>query len=243
MDDALLEIQGLSAGYGPIEVLNSIDLSVHKGSMTAILGPNGAGKSTLFRAILGLVRVSAGSVVYEGSEITHTDTVRQSRAGLGLVPEGRGLFPPMTVRENLLLGGFTHRRDRAGIRSGMEEVVELFPILGSRMKQTVSSLSGGQQQMVAIGRALMGRPKVLLLDEPSLGLAPIVFQQVVTTLQALRQSGRTILLAEQNVRTAVKYADHVYLMRNGTVVSNGDAAQFADLGEHGIGYLAGDYGV
>jgi branched-chain amino acid transport system ATP-binding protein len=242
MTEPLLDLRKLSAGYGAIRVLEGVEMRVEPGSLTAVLGPNGAGKSTLFKAILGLVKVTDGTIVYKGRDIEHDDTVGLVRAGLSLVPEGRGLFPPMTVRDNLLLGAFTRRRDRPAVRSELERVVTLFPVLEAKMKMPVSSLSGGQQQMVAIGRALMGRPDVLLLDEPSLGLAPIVFQQVVHSLDALRSQGRTILLAEQNVRTAVKYADYVYLMRNGTVVAEGDATSFADLGAHGIGYLAGHHG-
>ena len=241
MSESLLEISELSAGYGPIRVLKAVDIRARAGSLTAVLGPNCAGKSTLFKAILGLVKTSEGKIVYKGRNIEHADTISRVRDGISLVPEGRGLFPSMTVRDNLLLGAFLLRRKRLAAATELERVMSLFPVLETRMKMSVSSLSGGQQQMVAIGRALMSRPDVILLDEPSLGLAPIVFQEVISGLDALRSEGRTIVLAEQNVRTAIKYADHVYLMRNGTVVVDGDAASFADLGEHGIGYFAGSH--
>ncbi len=243
MSEPLLEVTGISAGYGAIGVLRDVTVKVERGTLTAILGPNGAGKSTLFKAILGLVKVTAGTVSYKGSVVDRADTAGLVRSGLSLVPEGRALFPSMTVSDNLLLGAYPHRRDRAGYRKDLESVLELFPPLVSKLRAPASSLSGGQQQMLAIGRALMGRPEVLLLDEPSLGLAPIVFQQVVRSLDQLRTQGRTIVLAEQNVRTAVKYADRVFLMRNGTVIEEGDAASFADLGDHGIGYLAGHRGA
>lgn len=242
MSSPLLEVCKLSAGYGAIRVLQGVEMKVEAGSLTAVLGPNGAGKSTLFKAILGLVKVTKGTINYNGRDIEHDQTVALVRAGIGLVPEDRGLFPSMTVRDNLRLGAFRFRRNRAVVQGEMDRVVSIFPILGDRMKMPVGSLSGGQQQMVAIGRALMGQPELVLLDEPSLGLAPIVFQQVMQSLDALRVQGKTILLAEQNVRTAVKHADQVYLMRNGVVVAEGEADSFAELGEHGIGYLAGHYG-
>ena len=214
----------MSAGYGRVEVLHGVDVSVGEGELVAVIGANGAGKSTLLKAVVGLIAVRAGAVSYRGARLDGARPERLVRDGLALVPEGRLLFGPMTVRENLELGAYGARRERrAAVAAGLERVHALFPVLEERAGQPAETLSGGEQQMLAVGRALMSRPRLLLLDEPSLGLAPKVIAEIFAVLDGLRAQGLTILLVEQDARLALKHADRGYVMRTGRVVLEGSS--------------------
>lgn len=212
-----LEASGLTARYGPVEALHSTDLHVDEGELVAVLGPNGAGKSTLLRRIVGLVQ-GAGTVTFAGSPLPPNDPRGCTMRGVVLVPEGRGIFGPMTVFENLDLGSYL-ATDKAEIKTRFERVFELFPRLKDRQNQLGGSLSGGEQQMLAIGRGLMAAPKMLLLDEPSLGLAPRLAEEIFVTLAALNKSGLSVLLVEQKAPLALKLAKRAYLLSVGRVVS------------------------
>lgn len=221
-DAPLLKIEGLSAGYGHVPVLRDVSLSVDAGEVVTLVGGNGAGKSTLLKTVMGLVRPSAGRVTFAGADVTRTPPERMVRDGLALVPEGRMLFGPMTVEENLLLGA--HSRGRSEYSESLERVSSLFPVLRQRLRQSAATLSGGEQQMLAVARALMSRPVMLLLDEPSLGLAPKVIAEIFATLDRLRAEGLTVLLVEQDVKVALEHADRGYVMRTGSIVMQGAAA-------------------
>jgi len=222
----MLQLEGVHSGYGHVGVLRGIDVSVAAGELVTIIGSNGAGKSTLLKTIVGLVHPTKGRVLYEGHEVRVARPERLVRDGIALVPEGRLLFGPMSVRENLELGAYAvpSRQRRAAVVEGLERVVSLFPVLGERAGQTAETLSGGEQQMLAVGRALMSRPRLLLLDEPSLGLAPRVIAEIFGVLDALRRQGVTILLVEQDARLALKHADRGYVMRTGRIATQGPAA-------------------
>jgi branched-chain amino acid transport system ATP-binding protein len=220
---SLLVVEGLHAGYGRVPVLRGVDLHVATGEIVTLVGANGAGKSTLLKTIVGLVHASSGRVLYDGADTTRTVPERAVRAGLALVPEGRMLFGPLTVEENLRLGAFARRG--APDPEDFERVFALFPVLRERIAQTASTLSGGEQQMLAIGRALMSRPRLLLLDEPSLGLAPKVIAEILRTLDRLRADGLTVLLVEQDVKIALRHADRGYVMRTGTIAHSGSAKE------------------
>jgi branched-chain amino acid transport system ATP-binding protein len=225
----LLAISGLHSGYGRTEVLRGVDLRVGKGELVAIIGSNGAGKSTLLKSVIGLLRPSAGDVSLLGESILGISPEKLIRRGVALVPEGRLLFGPMTVRENLELGAYrTRLRRSTAIAQGLSRVFELFPILAERTSQRADTLSGGEQQMLAVGRALMSDPSLLLLDEPSLGLAPKVIAEIFSALDALRGDGMTILLVEQDARLALRRADRGYVMRTGRVVLEGAASVLLD---------------
>ncbi len=226
MSTPLLSIEGVCSGYGDLVVLHDVDVTVDDGEIVAILGSNGAGKSTLLKSVVGLLRTRSGQISGAGVRLTGLSTEAIARAGVILVPEGRQLFSTMSVLENLLLGGHVNRRHHRN-DSQLEQVFELFPILKERRRQVAGSLSGGQQQMLAIGRALMARPKVLLLDEPSLGLAPIVLGQVFEALGTLRTLGVTTLLVEQNAMMTLAFADRAYVLERGRVVVAGKASELA----------------
>jgi branched-chain amino acid transport system ATP-binding protein len=222
---AALSVTGLHAGYGRVEVLHGVDITLAPGEMVTVVGANGAGKSTLLKAIAGLVPARTGSIALEGFDITRTRAERRVTAGMALVPEGRRLFGPLTVAENLELGAYTRRRaGTAGLAGTRKRVNGLFPVLAERVDQPAATLSGGEQQMLAIGRALMSEPRVLLLDEPSLGLAPLVVKEIFAALDRLRADGVTVLLVEQDARLALAHADRGYVMRTGEVVLSGTAA-------------------
>ena len=212
-----LQASGLTARYGPVEALHPTDLHVNQGELVAVLGPNGAGKSTLLRRIVGLVQ-GAGTVRFAGSPLPASDPRGCTMRGVVLVPEGRGIFGPMTVFENLDLGSYLET-DKGQIKARMERVFDLFPRLKDRQKQLGGSLSGGEQQMLAIGRGLMAAPKLLLLDEPSLGLAPRLAEEIFVTLGALNKSGLSVLLVEQKAPLALQLAKRAYLLAVGRVVS------------------------
>ena len=233
----MLEVRDLHCSYGPVAAVRGISLEVRDGSLIAILGANGAGKSTTLKAIAGTVHPWRGRIVLDGKDITRGGAARRMAHGIALCPEGRRIFTKFTVRENLMIGG--HTLSGSQLSSAIARAVELFPFLGERMNQPAGSLSGGEQQMLAIGRALMTRPKILLLDEPSLGLAPIVTQQVFEIIQDTHRSGTTVVLVEQNARMALKIADRAYVLANGTVDSSGTAQQVAAGGEIERSYLGG----
>jgi branched-chain amino acid transport system ATP-binding protein len=222
--NTLLEVKGVTAGYGAAPVLHDIDLTVEAGQIVAVLGANGAGKTTLLRTLSGLVRPTAGHIMVDRNDLRHTPVEQMVRLGIAHVPEGRGVVTELTVDENLRLGGLW-RKDKADMHKAMTEVYELFEPLAQRRRQPGHQLSGGERQMLALGRALVGRPRVLLLDEPSLGLAPRVTAQIMTLLKKLRdRTGLTVLLVEQNVRSALSIADDGVVMALGRVVTRNDAA-------------------
>jgi branched-chain amino acid transport system ATP-binding protein len=233
--EALLELKGLQARYGEMVALWGVDLHIGKGELVAVVGPNGAGKSTLINAISGLVDVHGGEARFEGQPIPPSAEARV-RAGIVQSPEGRKLFPEMTVEENLLMGAYT-RRDRGAVAASVEEVFSLFPILKERRRQIASTMSGGQQQMVAIGRALMAKPKLLMLDEPSLGLAPIVVNEVFDLLRRIHAGGMTILLVEQNVHQTLEIADRAYVLENGRIALEGSGREVLENPHMKAAYL------
>ena len=223
----MLEIRSLSASYGAIAALTDVDLSVPEGAVVALLGANGAGKTTLMRAITGDARLkSTGSIRFQGNEMLGSRTEATVRAGIALVPEGRKLFPELSVNENLAMGAYL-RRDKAGITEDLQTVRALFPRLSERGTQLAATLSGGEQQMVAIGRGLMSRPKLLLLDEPSLGLAPVLVEEIIAMIGRIAARGVTILLVEQNARQALTVSTHAHVLEKGRIVASGLAADIA----------------
>jgi branched-chain amino acid transport system ATP-binding protein len=223
----VLEISGLTSRYGAVRALDGVDLAIPEGSVTAVLGANGAGKTTLLRTITGLVRCAAGSVRFRGRDITRTPVENLVRAGLAHVPEGRGVIAELTVEENLRLGALWRSgRDR---QQGLTEMYELFPPLATRRHKLAQTLSGGERQMLAIGRALMARPALLLLDEPSLGLAPKIVAQLMGLLREQRdRTGLTVLLVEQNARSALSVADRGVVLNLGRIVADADAVTLSE---------------
>jgi branched-chain amino acid transport system ATP-binding protein len=224
----LLDVESLRAGYGLIEALKGVTLRVEPGEIVALIGANGAGKTTLLMTISGCITARAGQVRFDGQEITALPAHEIVRAGLCQSPEGRKIFPRLTVMENLALGAYT-RRDKQAIHDDTQRVLDLFPILRQRHTQLGGTLSGGEQQMLAVARALMGRPKLLLLDEPSLGLAPLVVLKIFEVLAELNRQGMAILLVEQNARLALRLAQRGYVMETGTItISDSAAALLSD---------------
>jgi branched-chain amino acid transport system ATP-binding protein len=223
----LLEVLDLVAAYGDLSALSGATLAVKAGEIVALVGPNGAGKSTLLRCVSGLLRPRSGSITSEGRDLRALHPHEIVDHGLALVPEGRRLFGQMTVEENLALGAFS-RRARADKQASLERVYAIFPALSERRRQVSRSLSGGQQQMVAIGRALMAAPRLLMLDEPSLGLAPRVVESIFETFATINRSGVSVLLVEQNVRAALRLAHRAYVLESGRVVGGGPARQLLD---------------
>jgi branched-chain amino acid transport system ATP-binding protein len=220
----LLELDRVSSGYGRSLVLHDVSLGVGAGEIVALIGANGAGKSTLLNTVMGLLPLASGDIRFDGKSIAHWPTPAIVRAGLGQVPERRQLFGTMTIEENLRMGAYTVT-DRAAVSAALEEQFDRFPILRERRRQAASTLSGGEQQMVAIARTLMARPRLLLLDEPSLGLAPMLVEQIMDRIVSLRGVGHTILLVEQNARAALAIADRCYVLENGRVALSGGAAE------------------
>ena len=223
---ALLEITGLVVHYGKALALDGVDLHVETGELVAVLGPNGAGKSTLLKAISRAVAASAGRLVFRNQAIGALAVHAVVAAGIGHCPEGRHLFPDLTVHKNLILGAYL-RRDRAAIAADLDRVFTLFPVLRERQRQLAATLSGGEQQMVAIGRALMGRPTLLLLDEPSVGIAPRLKQTLFAAIRQIQAAGTAILLVEQDARVAFRVASRVYLLEHGRIVREGQSAELA----------------
>ncbi len=221
----MLVIRGVHAAYGKVSVLHGIDLEVGQGEFVVILGPNGAGKSTLLKTIAGVHTPTAGSVALEGKRIDGLSAAGRIRLGLGAIPEGRQLFSDMTVRENLVLGAYARLGIRIpkSIEGELDEVFQLFPRLRDRQMQIAGSLSGGEAQMLAIARALMGRPRLLLCDEPSLGLAPLIIREMLAALSALRDRGITVLMADQNATALLRMADRGYVLDTGKIVAGGSS--------------------
>ena len=225
----MLRVEKLSTFYGNIQALRDITIRARRGNITTIIGANGAGRTTLLRTISGLNKARHGLVIYEDRDITNTPASKTVHIGISLVPQGRQVFGDMTVAENLGLGAYVRRRgDRSEIKQDLDMVYELFPVLYNRKQQTAGTLSGGEQQMLAVGRALMSRPRLLLLDEPSMGLAPKVIQSIFRTLHRLHEQGLTILLVEQDAKIALETADYGYVMRTGKVALEGETSQLLE---------------
>src|SRR5512139_1646259 len=223
----LLELAKLEVAYGGIQAVKGIDLRVDKGELVCLIGANGAGKTTTLKGICGLQPVSAGAVRYDGEDIAGRPAFELVRRGLAMVPEGRGVFGALTIEENLAMGAYA-RSDRGSIRADVERVYTLFPRLKERRRQTAGTLSGGEQQMLAMGRSLMSRPRLLLLDEPSMGLAPLMVQKVFETILAVAKEGVTILLIEQNAKLALEVSHRGYVMESGDSTLSGDAGRLLD---------------
>jgi branched-chain amino acid transport system ATP-binding protein len=232
---ALLEIRGLRGGYGQVEVLRGVDLVVQPGEMVALLGSNGAGKSTLNNVICGIYPAWAGSVVFDGKDLSRAHYRDVVKAGLIQVPEGRKVFPNLTVLENLELGSFTRARERRA--TNLEKVFGIFPRLKERLPQLAGTMSGGEQQMLAIGRGLMAEPRLLILDEPSLGLSPLLVDEMFGLIRSLRDGGLAILLVEQNVGQSLEIADRAYVMENGGIRFSGKPAELLGSDELRRAYL------
>ncbi len=239
----MLKILNIEAGYGPLRVLKGISLHVAPGEAVAVIGANGAGKTTLLKTIAGILKARSGEVVFDKQNIRGRPAERIVGLGCGLVPEGRHVFGTMTVRENLLLGAFCRRRTdgKRSIDETLEQVYSLFGILKERSNQLAGTLSGGQQQMLAIGRALMSKPRLLMMDEPSLGVAPLVVRDIYETIVTLKRNGLTILLVEQNARAALAVADRGYVIETGQIVLQGPSRQLSDNPEVQRAYLGKEY--
>ena len=219
---SILSVKDLTVNYGAIRALKGICLDVESGEIITLIGANGAGKTSTMNAIMGVIPKTGGSVIFNGENIARSDTVSIVKKGVILAPEGRQIFPDFTVRDNLLMGGYHSTPEENHAR--MKDVLEIFPVLGDRMKQLAGTLSGGEQQMLAVGRAYMAKPKLLMLDEPSLGLAPLLIQEIFRMIQRIRDMGVTILLVEQNARMALKISDRGYVIESGTI-AHVDTAQ------------------
>lgn len=220
----MLDIRDLRVSYGAIEAVKGVSLSVPRGKIVALVGANGAGKSTTLRTISGLIKARSGKIVFDGDDITNWPAQRVVKRGISMVPEGRRVFPDLTVYENLMLGAYT-RTDRNAILQDLEAVYRLFPRLRERREQLAGTLSGGEQQMLAVGRALMSDPELLMMDEPSLGLAPVLVQEIFALIRRINESGKTILLIEQNARAALELCDYAYVLETGVVALEGPGSE------------------
>jgi branched-chain amino acid transport system ATP-binding protein len=223
----MLKIDDVRAGYGPVEALKGLSLEVHDGELVTLIGANGAGKTSTLKAISGVLRVRSGRVSFEGAEIHRLSPRDILQRGIAHCPEGRRVFPYMTVRENLDMGAFA-RGDGSRIREDLERVLQLFPILRERLSQVAGTLSGGEQQMLAIGRSLMSRPRLVMFDEPSLGLAPTIVEKVLEIIADIRERGTTVLMVEQNAHLALKIADRGYVLETGRIALHGKADELAN---------------
>ena len=234
----MLEIKDLNVHFGVIHALKGISLTVNDGEIVTLIGANGAGKTTTLRTISGLKKPTSGNILLDGKDITHTSPRDRVKMGMSQVPEGRRVFPDMTVLENLELGAYL-RRDRAGIAEDLKMVYERFPRLADRKRQAAGTLSGGEQQMLAMGRALMSRPKILFLDEPSMGLAPLLVQEIFDIIQDINKSGTTVLLVEQNASMALQIANRAYVMETGSIVLSGTGEELSHSDDIKKAYLGG----
>ncbi len=219
---ALLSIEDVSVSYGKAEAVRGVSLAVEAGQIVTVIGPNGAGKTSLLTAAIGLLR-AGGTVRFDDMDISRFETEKRVEMGLCLVPEKRELFADLSVRDNLLLGAYTRRRDKAAVRKDMDDIFQRFPRLAERRSQNAGTLSGGERQMLALGRALMARPRLLMLDEPSLGLAPLIIREIFRIIASLRELGVSILLVEQNAKAALETADYGYVMETGEINHSGTA--------------------
>ncbi|HET7070742.1 MAG TPA: ABC transporter ATP-binding protein [Nocardioides sp.] len=237
----LLEVEGLCVNYGHIEAIRDISFSVAEGEITTLIGANGAGKTTTLKTISGLRKVREGRIVFDGKDITNVPPFERVKLGISQSPEGRGIFPGMTVRENLDMGAYA-RRDRktAAYREDFDRVYQLFPRLQERVSQTAGTLSGGEQQMLAMGRALMARPRLVLLDEPSMGLAPRLIQQIFSIIAEIKAQGTTVLLVEQNAAQALRRADQAHVLETGEIVRSGTGEELSGDEAVKAAYLGGD---
>ena len=224
MSDLLLQLENITTVYGKNEMLRNVSLDVTQGSVTCLLGSNGAGKSTLIKAILGLVKITKGKILFDGKDITNISTHKAVGLGISIVPEGKRIFPKMTVRENLRMGAYLEK-DTEKIEQRMEAIFLLYPRLKERIKQVAGTLSGGEQSMLSIGRGLMSDPKLLIFDEPSLGLAPILVEQNFDTIKEINSKGTTIFLVEQNVHLTLEYSSRGYVLQQGEVVASGSSEE------------------
>jgi branched-chain amino acid transport system ATP-binding protein len=238
-NEPMLEISGLCTRYGPVEALHQVSLKVYAGELVAMVGANGAGKTTLLHSLSGVQRASAGRILFEGQDITRLAPHRIVQRGVCQVPEGRQVFAPLSVEDNLRLGGYSQRRQHAWLERELQKVYELFPILREKSAQTAGTLSGGQQQMLAMGRALLGKPRLLLLDEPSMGLAPLLVEEIFRVVRELNEQGVTILLVEQNARAALGIADRGYVLETGKLVMQDQAQALLNNEAVSRAYLGG----
>lgn len=234
----MLKIDKLNVHYGVIHALKDVSIEVNEGEIVSLIGANGAGKTTLLQTISGLLKKTSGDIVFLGKSLNKVSAKNIVREGITQVPEGRHIFPGMTVYENLLMGAYL-RKDKDGIKKDMQEVYERFPILEKRSTQDASTLSGGEQQMLAMGRALMENPKILLLDEPSMGLAPILVKEIFNIIRDINENGTTVLLVEQNAKMALSIADRAYVMETGNIVMSGTGIELANSPEIQKAYLGG----
>ena len=223
----MLRVENLAVNYGMINAVRGVNFEVNKGEIVSLIGANGAGKSTILRTISGLIKPASGTLTYEGQNITKTNAQKIVQLGISHVPEGRHVFKGLSVRENLEMGAFL-RKDRANIEADIQAVYDRFPVLGERQKQDASTLSGGEQQMLAMGRALMSKPKLLLLDEPSMGLAPIFIQEIFNIIQQIQAQGTTVLLIEQNAKMALSIASRGYVLETGKIVLSGTGQELLE---------------
>ncbi|MCI8497214.1 MAG: ABC transporter ATP-binding protein [Clostridiales bacterium] len=236
----MLQIQNLNVYYGAIHALKDVSLEVQEGEIITLIGSNGAGKSTTLRAVSGLIPVQSGSILFEGRDLSKkSNSVQVVKSGVMQVPEGRRIFADMTVYDNLLMGAYL-RKDKAEVKKDIDKMCERFPILGKRRNQLAGTLSGGEQQMLAMSRALMGRPRLLLLDEPSMGLSPVMVQEIFNIITEINRDGTTILVVEQNANMALSVASRAYIMETGNIVMSGDAKELAKSDEVRKAYLGGN---
>ena len=233
----MLKAEGISASYGRVKVLKDINMSVENGEIVCLVGANGAGKSTLLKVISGIVPAASGKLLFEGQDITNKKPDFIVKAGLSHVPEGRQIFADLTVRQNLMLGSYVHKVTKEEMERLFNSVFDLFPILKTRLVQKAGTMSGGEQQMLAIARGLMSQPKLLLLDEPSLGLAPLMVETILKVIQNLCSTGISILLVEQNVNAALRISDRAYVMETGSIVTQGKARELMENDEIRKSYL------
>lgn len=235
----MLEIKNLNVHYGVIHALKDVSLTVNEGEIVTLIGANGAGKTTTLRTISGLNKATSGEILLEGKEITKQTAPERVVLGISQVPEGRRIFPQMSVLENLELGAFL-RNDKVVIKKDIEKIYDRFPILGKRKKQLAGTLSGGEQQMLAMGRALMSRPRILLLDEPSMGLAPLLVREIFEIIKDINSTGTTVLLVEQNASMALSIAHRAYVVETGSIVLSGTGEELAKSNEIRKAYLGGE---
>lgn len=235
---SLLDVKNLEVAYGGIKAVKGVDFHIDQGELVTLIGANGAGKTTTLKTLVGMVKKASGTITYDGREVAGIPSYDFVRHGLVMVPEGRGVFSKLTVEENLHMGAF-YRNDKPEIQSDIERVYDLFPRLKERFKQLAGTLSGGEQQMVAMGRAMLSRPKLLLLDEPSMGLAPIIVQKIFEIIQMVANEGVTILLVEQNAKLALEVSDRGYVMESGKITTTGPARELLDDERVREAYLGG----
>ena len=233
---ALLEVKNLEVSYGVIRALKSISFHVDEGEIVSLIGANGAGKTTTMQSIMGLIPIKSGTVIYDGKDITKTPGYKLVSLGMSQVPEGRRVFQELTVYENLVLGAYT-KKDKAKIKEDIEEICTMFPRLGERRKQVAGTLSGGEQQMLAMGRAMMSHPKLLMLDEPSMGLSPLLVDQVFDIIKDYHKKGVTVLLVEQNAKKSLSIADRAYVLETGSITLEGKASVLLDNDDIKKAYL------